>query len=177
MANFVDHLKAEILGLERSLETDPRFVKLRELRRVYDLYEAPRDAATTDSPSINEVRAPKLQKRPSTREMSPATRAVVNAATEYLTGRTNLVPLRTLYHHITEERGIQIGGEDKINNLSAILYRYGFEAEGRAGWRLKQPAEMNVSEPAPAQDDPPTELSCALRSNGAAHEIHGAATV
>jgi hypothetical protein len=170
MVGFVDHLKAEILDLERSLEDDPRFVKLRELRRIRDLYEAPRRAVSADSPT----RAREPQKRPP-REMSPATRAVVNAATEYLTGRTDIVPLRVLYHHIAEERGIHIGGEDKINNLSAILYRYGFEAEGRSGWRLKQEhplCEAHLSEPERDND-----LSCMPRVNGTANEIHGAATL
>jgi hypothetical protein len=168
MAGFVDHLKAEILDLERSLEADPRFVKLRELRRIHDLYEAPRGAVLADSPA----RAREPRKRPAPREMSPATRAVVNAATEYLRGRTEIVPLRVLYQHIAEERGIPIGGADKINNLSAILYRYGFEAEGRAGWRLKQEHPLGVSEP-----DQDNDLSCMPRANGAANEIHGAATL
>jgi hypothetical protein len=171
MAGFVDHLQAEILALERSLETDPRFVKLRELRRVHDLYAGQRGASSADSP----LRAREPQKRPAPREMSQATRSVVNAATEYLTDRSDIVPLRVLYHHIAEERGIHIGGADKINNLSAILYRYGFEAQGRSGWRLKQEyrlGEANLSEP--ERDD---DLSCMPRANGAANEMHGAATL
>ena len=178
MAGFADHLKAEIIALERSLEADPRFVKLRELQRVWELYEAPQGAASADSPSINEVRARESQ-RSASREMAPSTRAVVNAATEYLTGRTDLVPLRTLYHHITDERGIHIGGKDKINNLSAILNRYGFEAQGRVGWRLKKPVSSSESDVAQdvavvADED---GLSCAPRANGIATEIHGAATL
>jgi hypothetical protein len=177
MAGFIDHLTEEIQALERSLETDTRFVKLRELQRVRALYEASSGAASPDSPSLKDVEERNPRKKPPPREMTSATRAVVTAATEYLAGRSEVVPLRTVYHHISNERGIQIGGKNPINSLSAILSRYGFEARGRAGWKLRQVSGIDdKAEPeAASQQREKSGLFCAPRSNGSA-EIHEAAT-
>ena len=96
-------------------------MKLRELQRVRTLYEASSGAASTDSPSLKDVGERNARKKPPPREMTSATRAIVTAATEYLAGRTEVVPLRTVYHHIANERGIPIGGKNPINSLSAIF--------------------------------------------------------
>ena len=133
MAGFIDHLTEEIQALERSLETDTRFVKLRELQRVRTLYEASSGAASTDSPSLKDVGERNARKKPPPREMTSATIAIVTAATEYLAGRTEVVPLRTVYHHIANERGIPIGGKNPINSLSAILFLIWVRSSG-TGW-------------------------------------------
>src|SRR5689334_15306080 len=102
MASFVDHLSAEIAALERDLEGDPRFVKLRELRKLRVLYGTPAGAATIDSPSLREADARSPRKRSGRRSMAPATEAVIVAAREHLTGRRTPVTLRDLYHEIAE---------------------------------------------------------------------------
>lgn len=174
MAGFLDHLRAEIQALERSLEVDPRYIKLRELQRVRALYDTEIDTTSTDSQPLREAGTDQPRKK-SHREMSPATRRVVDAARDYLLGRAHPVPLRDLYHEISEVRGVPIGGADPINNLSAMLYRYGFEAVGRAGWRIRQQENAETS---PRSADENTEgpgLHCRPRSNGVTAEIHGAA--
>jgi hypothetical protein len=179
MAGFFDHLLAEIQALERSLEHDPRFIKLRELQRVRALYEASEGAASADSPSLKDVEERRPHKRSPGREMTPATKLVVDAAREYLAGRTQPVPLRELYREIAERQSIPIGGNDPVNNLSAMLYRYGFEAVGKAGWRLRQ--RTTETEDAVSESDDgerhKASLSCVVKPNGEALEIHGAATL
>lgn len=177
MTGFLDHLQAEMQALERSLENDPRYIKLRELQRVRALYDVQRGAASANSSSLREVPERAQHKRSVPREMSPATKRVIGAARELLMGRTAPMPLRKMYHEIAEVRGIPIGGREPINNLSAMLYRYGFEAVGRAGWRLHQSADRTAtegSEPGDPEADEAT-VFCAPAPNGAASEIHGAA--
>jgi hypothetical protein len=180
MAGFVDHLRAEIEALERSLESDPRFVKLRELQRVRILYESRPGTVSPDSPSLRDREERIPHRRPPTREMSPATKLVIDAAREYVAPRDPVpVPLRELYREITEVRSIPIGGSQPINNLSAMLYRYGFEAVGRVGWRLRQPEKTSIepSESEEKGEPDKTGLFCTPRPNGTAQEIHGAATL
>jgi hypothetical protein len=181
MAEFLDHLRAEIEALERSLEHDPRFVKLRELQHVRGIYESQSGAPPTDSPFPRDVQGRAPHKRSARREMSPATKRVVEAAREYLSGRASPVPLRDLYRELAEVRGIPIGGSEPVNNLSAMLYRYGFEAVGRAGWRLRQQqaeAAPEAGDTEPDKEEPHNSgLVCASKPNGSALGIHGAATL
>jgi hypothetical protein len=160
MPDFLDHLKAEILALERSLEADPRWVKLRELRNIEGLYE---DGAVSiadgDSPGFID----RPVRRPATRVSSPETQRVIDESTKLLAGQQSPMPIREMFHEIVEVRGCRIGGRDPVNGLSAILSRSGgFRSHGRSGWTL-----------ATTEDEPKTEapnsseLSGAPRANGA----------
>lgn len=180
MAEFTDHLLAEMAALERALENDRRYLKLRELQRVLALYAAPVGAAAVDSPTLREVQERAPRRRPAPREMAPATKRVIEEARAVLTGRAAPMPLRDLYHEIAEVRGIPIGGNEPINNLSAMLYRYGFEAVGRTGWRVRQSADQTTAADAEPDDPEPDETSqfnAPTTPNGLALEIHGAATL
>lgn len=178
MTEFLDHLRAEMQALERSLESDPRYIKLRELKRVRALYEGAPQVAIADSPERGETpaRLPR-ERRPAPREMSPETKRVIAAAHELMDGRTDPFPLRALYHEIAEVRGVRVGGKSPINNLSAMLYRYGFEAVGRTGWRVRQDVADDTTSSEPEPEPDPGILFSAHAPNGAAHEIHGAATI
>jgi hypothetical protein len=177
MTGFLDHLRAEMQALERSLENDPRYIKLRELQRVRALYEGEPGAAPADSPAPIATQQRSPHRRPAPREMSPETKRVISAANELMAGRSEPMPLRDLYHEIADVQGIPIGGNKPINNLSAMLYRYGFEAVGRAGWRLRQSAK-NVDATDSEPDEPDAaKLFSAPALNGSAPEIHGAATL
>jgi hypothetical protein len=160
MPGFIDHLKAEIQELERLLEADPRFVKLRELRRIQHLYETERRLATeTDSPS-DALRSPR---RPATREITPETKLVMEEAEKFLAGQIRPIPLRDMYHEIVEVRGCHIGGKDPINGLSAILSRSPqFVSHGRSGWTLAEKEEASQTETPNSG-----ELFGAPKSNGA----------
>jgi hypothetical protein len=138
MPEFLDHLRAEILALQRSLDADPRTIKLRELRRVEALYGT---SAAADSPPAQDSQP--LIRKSATREMSAETRQVIEEAERFLVGHSDPVPLREMYHQVVEIRGCQIGGQDPINGLSAILSRAGkFKAHGRSGWTLKTTEEL-----------------------------------
>lgn len=176
MTGFLDHLRTEIQALERLLGSDPRYIKLRELQRVRAIYEKQPEAALADLAERREAPArPPRARPPAPREMSPATKRVVAAAHELMIGRADPLPLRDLYHEIAEVRSIPVGGKQPINNLSAILYRYGFEAVGRSGWRVSQRGVNNTDKSEPEPDK--TSQFSASASNGLAYEIHGAATL
>lgn len=109
--------------------------------------------------------------------MSLGTKRVVEALHELMDNRAEPFPLRDLYHEVTNVRGIHVGGKDPINNLSAILYRYGFEAVGRTGWRVLRDVVDNNTAAAEPEPEPDLIDQCSSHmSNGLAHEAHGAAT-
>jgi hypothetical protein len=165
VANFLDHLEAEILALKSSLETDPRFVKLRELRRIKDLYLSDSASAVgSDSPRTR-AGSSASQRKSVTRKMSPETERVIEESERLLDGRSSPTPLRDVFHHVVDICGCHIGGKDPINGLSSILSRAGkFKAHGRAGWTLAEP------EAEPSQTETPNSetLFGAPKSNGAA---------
>lgn len=130
MTGFLEVLDAEIQGLQRSLETDPRFTKLRELRRIRELY-------ASDSPHPPIRVTPTSDARKSAgRKMWPETEHTIKEAEQLLANAAEPVPLRDIFRHVTQ-RGCKIGGRDPLNNFSAMLSRSGkFAARGKAGWML-----------------------------------------
>jgi hypothetical protein len=162
MANFLDHLTAEILALERSLDADPRYIKLRELCRVRALYmDDSSRAADTDSLGMKPT--PSQHSPSPSRKMLPETERVIIEAEGLLAGRSSPTPLRDIFHQVVEVRGCHIGGKDPVNGLSSILSRAGkFKAHGRSGWT------MATDEPDPQTETPNSnELFGAPKTNGA----------
>ncbi len=140
MSDFVGALAAEIASLESALEKDVRYVRLRELRRVCILYE---DAASSVSPpSITPVEdgasnSEASRQRASMRQLSPNRERALAAAKEYVAKASRVVPTRELLEYIISE-GIEVGGANQLNNLSAIISTSGiFRSHGRKGWTIK----------------------------------------
>jgi hypothetical protein len=160
MSIFIEHLKAEIQALERSLEADPRFVKLRELRHIEKLYET--DSLLSMVPDSRIATAEPVR-RSATRESSPESKRVIDEATQFLTGRTDPVALRDMFHEIVRVRGCHVGGKDPINGLSSILSRAGkFIAHGRSGWTL-----ATIDDEPKTETPSSSELLGASKTNGA----------
>lgn len=168
MPSFIDHVDAEIQALERSLEDEPRFLKLRELYRIRRLYTS--SVAPMNGVDLGHRPAPveAPQRKPATRKVSPETEQVIAETEFFLQGNASPIPLRNLYHHVVNVRGCKIGGKDPVNGLSAMLSRSGrFVAHGRSGWTLRPRAptagDSETSEPKES-DEAPDDNS---KTNGA----------
>lgn len=139
MANdFSTALRAEIAQLEASLEADVRFRRLRELRRVLDLYPAPQKSQGLFVESSPEALAHWVSNRVvSSRRASPERAKALDVAKLFLANRVGPTPTREIYEHLVS-LGINIPGEVPVNNLSAMLSNSGeFFSNGRTGWTLR----------------------------------------
>ncbi|MEH2473000.1 hypothetical protein V1281_005810 [Nitrobacteraceae bacterium AZCC 2161] len=158
--SFTQALDAEIAALETEIEADPRLVKLRELKRVRALYDAPVVAAHPSTFSVGsqhfssqhfvqsvnrlanaastaaQLAMEGIPPRTPGRKPSPERVLAMKEAAEFLKGKNEPVKTADIYAHI-ESLGIPIGGEDPQNNLSAMLNKAPeFQSHGRAGWTL-----------------------------------------
>lgn len=164
-SDFYRALEAEIAGLEASLNADPRFKKLNQLRRVRELYEHdPAPGVRPDAKTAPEDFRPfhqdlKLQmpdrlppQNKGGRRVSPERLKAMAYARELLGSRT--IPTRTAdILDYLEDHGVKIGGVDPLSNLSAMLSNTsGFKSHGRSGWTLDP-----LPENAEAADDVPEE--------------------
>lgn len=140
MSAFVEALMAEIAELEAQLTSDPRYRKLRELKRVRKLYM---DSAQL----VPGLRAAGLDSRPFA---SGASAEVIKAAKEVLSGASGPTPTRIILD-VLAARGVLVSGLKPLNSLSAILSKSNeFESHGRSGWTLAVP---NGHETTTAGDD------------------------
>ena len=126
MSAFVEALVAEIADLEDQMASDQRYQKLRELKRVRNLY-------------VNEVGP--LGDRPTSAAgsrpfASGVSAEVMKAAKKVLSGAGAPTPTRIIMQKLAA-RGVFVGGSQPQNSLSAILSKSGaFQSHGRSGWTL-----------------------------------------
>lgn len=129
---FVAALDSEIASLETALNQDVRFVRLREVRRLRELYSDGEPAAVTPTQAIGEPTS-----RPPLRRTDPERLRALEAARLLLANKVGPVPTAELYEHV-KSLDIVIKGKDPQNNLSAMLSNSGmFKANGRSGWTLR----------------------------------------
>lgn len=128
MSDFFEALQREIEGIERELDADPRYIKLKSLKQVLSLYDSTGVAR-------ERVVAPEIP-RTVTRQQSEGRAKAIELAELYLRNRNGPTATRDIYNHI-EMHGGEIGGKDPVNNLSAMLSNSElFQSNGRAGWTL-----------------------------------------
>ncbi len=154
---FKEALEREISDLEKSLEADPRFIKLRELQRVAGLYTPGAQIAdafkmavgsltggirVVGTGGVSHARAfanggEAVPIADSQRRMQALTRQrVLEDAENILRGRTEPTKTTDLYDDLIAA-GHEIGGDDPKNNLSAMLSKSPlFRSHKRAGWTL-----------------------------------------
>ena len=164
---FKEALEREISDLEKSLEADPRFIKLRELQRVASLYTPGAQVADAfkmivgsfaTGTRVTPARAfagggeatPVMDGQ---RRMQAISRQkVLEDAENILRGRTEPTKTADLYDDLVAA-GHEIGGDDPKNNLSAMLSKSPlFRSHKRAGWTL-----VESQSTAPDEDDEPDE--------------------
>ena len=139
-------IRAEIASLEAELKADPRFAKLEGLKSVLALYEQPpghpEEVHTVVSVQAHghKMGTPTRSSERSVapRKTSEARAQAEHLSAEFLKGRTDPTPTR-LIDEMLLERGVEIGGANRISNLSAILSKSGlFRPVGRKGWLLNE---------------------------------------
>ena len=132
-SNFASALAAEIEGLERQLDADPRFAKLRELKRIQAMY--PPTAGSSD-PCLSPPPARTRQPTSSGRSASPERQAILRDAKAVIAGRTTPTPTSEIYDMLMA-LSVRIPGAAPKNNLSAMLSNSDeFKSHGRSGWTL-----------------------------------------
>jgi hypothetical protein len=139
MSNFTAALDQEIQHLEKIVEAIPEVVKLRELQRVRALYGP--SAGVGQARGFAEV---STTVSGAGRKMAPERQRAIEFVSVHLTGQTNPIKTADLLLAL-QGNGIDIGGSDPVNSLSALLSTSGrFVAHGRSGWTLKRDADGSV---------------------------------
>lgn len=166
---FKEALEREIADLEKSLEADPRFIKLRELQRVASLYTP--TAQVMDAfkgivgsiAMVGPVRSGAATRHygggeavavsDGQRRISAAVRQkVLEDAENILRGRSEPTRTADLYDSLIV-LGHEIGGDDPKNNLSAMLSKSPlFRSHKRAGWTLTE-TETSATESGPDENE------------------------
>jgi hypothetical protein len=145
--DFVASLDSEISRLEKAIEDLPEVRQLKELRRVRALYPQPAaqlvEVRNMPRPSAN-ISFPVVGRGVVVtvgRKMAPERLQALDIVRASLENQS--LPIKTvdLLDHI-RAKGIDLGGNDPVNSLSALLSTSGqFQAHGRSGWTLKSEAQ------------------------------------
>jgi hypothetical protein len=136
---FLNSLDAEISRLETVLNTIPEMKQLVELRRLRSLYNTVGNLRDRTEELVN---TGLVLHRPG-RRMSSERQQALEFAQAHMMGQT--YPTKTVdLLNALRANGIEIGGNDPINSLSALLSTSSrFVAHGRSGWTLKPEAAGN----------------------------------
>jgi hypothetical protein len=161
MSDFVFSLNLEIDRLEKAIEHIPEVRKLQELQRVRALYinEHPEPGRSATSQLARSIAA-NLTLDPvfssPGRKMAPERHKAIEFVSSHLMGQ--VAPIKTADLLVAlQNHGINIGGNDPVNSLSALLSTSGrFLAHGRSGWTLRPSTDGNqVSVSATAENGTP----------------------
>lgn len=142
-------LKAEIATLEKKLEADPNFKKLRRLMDALDAYADEEDG--DDDSEISALQMPtdaaaghtgtaEPPRQTSGRTRNEITQLILNETTTIIeANQPSPTPTSEILEQLTR-RGLVVPGKRQLNNLSAMLsYSGRFQAHGRSGWTLISP--------------------------------------
>lgn len=164
--SFIAALKTEIANLEAELERSLPYIRLQEVRRTLALYESDEPPAAK-RPSLGATLAMLAGKSEASlaaserivspftaRRGSPERAKALEAARLFLANRTGEpTPTAAIYDHIVG-LGIEIGGSDPRNNLSAMLSNSDiFLSHGRSGWTLTSPVTKFFDDDDGSDDD------------------------
>lgn len=161
MSSFVKALDAEIADLERELEANPTFMKLREAKRLRAVYAGVGVTTNTSARQTNlVVRAP----------TSGAGSAILISARRLLDGRSAPTPTREIMDYFSSE-GVEVGGANPQNVVSSMLSKSpDFISHGRSGWTL---AVSTGDETEKADDaNPSWDTSSALIEGRTSHPVY-----
>jgi len=128
-------LDDEIAQLEKELRVDPKWLRLQSLRRIREQYQAlPVLRLRLTDPTVHSNNGNGARR--TGRKRSPERERAIQECTKWLGEKTLPTRLSDIDVHL-KAVGINIGGTDPLNNLSALLSTCGqFKSHGRAGWTL-----------------------------------------
>ncbi|MDR3570680.1 MAG: hypothetical protein P4L81_00550 [Candidatus Pacebacteria bacterium] len=139
---FLSSLISEIADLEQKLSHDPVFIKLSELRKVRHLYESDKKAETSEgSKNFDLEKAVVESYKPDAsragRRQSPERQEALRECRAFLESVRRPAKTAELYSYL-RTLGVELGGKDPQNNLSALLYHSpDFLSLRGEGWILK----------------------------------------
>jgi hypothetical protein len=143
MTETTTPLDGEIAQLRSDLARDPRYTRLKDLERIRNDYLAlPQVGVAAPSqppaPAAKPGNGDDAETRSPGRRRSPEREAAIREARGLLAGKSEPTRITEIDAYLTD-KGIRLGGNDPLNNLSALLSTSGqFTAHGRAGWTLSQ---------------------------------------
>lgn len=154
MATFISVLDAEIADLERMLEANAIYMKLREARRLRKLYTS--DPDVTSQPFT--AHRPSVENNGLTGAVAQGAASrgrVVDASIEVLSNRTSPMTTKQILQALVE-KGVTFKGASPQNTLSSLLSKTSnIKSNGRVGWTLVQ---SNSPEIELADDAGPTRV-------------------
>lgn len=138
MGRFVAALDEEIAELRAALESDIRYLRLKDLERVRHERYGDEPATAEAADEVAPTAQPRQPPSPPMRRTSPERQRAIEAARLFLVNHAAPVPTSRLYDHVVG-LGIPIAGTNPQNNLSAMLSNADtiFQSNGRSGWTLR----------------------------------------
>ena len=134
MSDIIQTIQPEIARLERELEGDPRFQKLRHLRELMKLYGG--ESAPRAAPKPLSHRA---GSSPTGRRRDPERQKLFEQIDLFLTGKTQPIRTAEIFDYLTL-MGFEIPGKEPRSNLSAMIFNSNrYQSHGRQGWTLQAP--------------------------------------
>jgi hypothetical protein len=129
-ANFATALKAEITELEAELRADPRHAKLKHLRDLLALYEAPsatRQTATNGAAHVTADAAGTKEEK------------IKAELRRYIQGNGGTVRRLSALKHLMD-MGLMGAEKDPMGNLAAYFshWKDDFSSDGAGNWSLRR---------------------------------------
>lgn len=150
--DFVASLDTEIDRLQQAVDRIPEVRQLAELKRVRALYSSSGPIKSAERVVIGDHASAVVIR--AGRKMAPGRQRALEFVAMLLGQESGPVKTVTLARAI-QQAGIDIGGGDPVNSLSALLSTSGqFQAHGRSGWTLKNTPKIE-----PNLGDPPAPES------------------
>ena len=161
--DFLAALKSEIGDVQSQLESNPLFLKLRELQRVLLVYEP--SAAPSTTLHTSHTPQPLAAKTTRVRSLTPEREKAVELAREYIADKAGPIKTKEINDFLIS-KSAELPGDNPQNNLSTLLYRTPeFVSHGRRGWTLAVGENDDLSEPEAAGDDLSGETPAASMSS------------
>ena len=150
-ADFKTALTAEIAHLEAELQADVRYLRLKHLYGIAELYDA---TIAPPASAVQPFASVALPRKPPTRKIDEARARALAESEKFVRSVGRVVPTKEIYAHISAIDGIELHGGSPQNNLSAMLSKSGrFVSHGRAGWTIKESPEGEGAHSRPLADE------------------------
>lgn len=158
MSRFIEVLRSEIADLERKLEGDPTYVKLREARRLLAVY-ASADGRSAPAVVSTPIQSTKHVAEPARlRQFSGNSAAALDAAKRFVTNLGRPAKTTEVLEAIAQV-GITFGGNAPQNTLSSIMSKSAdFKSLRGVGWVLTSGTSKELADDA----NPTKETSSAM---------------
>ena len=144
--DFASAIRVEMEALEVELRGNAIYRKIKALQGVLREYEAGESLQRSDH-GVAKQKVNVAERRSPPRRSSPARERAAEFVRNYLKDRVAPTPIRELFDAMLRD-GVELGGKNPINNLSAILsMNDAFLSHGRSGWVLATSGDQRSGSP------------------------------